>query len=554
MKKQRDGDYSAGTLLIWVVLASVLPFLVVGSYLLFAYVGAEREAALRRLTVATEALSASVDRELDGHIEKLRVLASSRAVGEGDLKRFAETASAAAVSVEGDFFLADRSGQQLVNTRALAGTTLPSAGDLEAVQRVFATGKSQIGDLVAGTVQARYLFATLIPITVNEEVRYVLGFMPRENNILSMLHEAALPKEWFAAVLDRRGRIIARSSKHEEFYGKLASSDFVARMTGSSGRLESVDLENRDTISAYKLSPRTQWWTVVWVPKPVLQERANTALWALLGLTCITLVTSLSVGYFVAHLIKGPTRQLLIAARSLGAGKQVRFDRALMREANTVGSAMSDASRDIRLYMREISHRSKNLLAVVQAIARQTRRNSHDLGDFAQRFDDRLQSLARSHDLLVERNWSGAFVHDLVRAQLQPFIEDGDARVDISGDPVLLSAGASQHLGLAFHELATNASKYGALSVPSGQLRIDWGKKTNADGNEMFQLSWRESGGPAVSEPMKKGFGGFVIEEAVAIGVSGSAKIDWNPDGLVWTLDAPADRLLSQGPFEITEA
>jgi len=180
MTVQRDGDYSAGTLLIWVVLASVVPFLVVGSYLLFAYVAAEREAALRRLTIATEALSASVDRELDGHIENLRVLASARAVGEGDLKRFAETASAAAVSVKGDFFLADRTGQQLINTLALAGTTLPTRADPEALRRVFATGSPEVSDLVAGGVEARYMFATLIPITVNEEVRYVLGFIPRE--------------------------------------------------------------------------------------------------------------------------------------------------------------------------------------------------------------------------------------------------------------------------------------------------------------------------------------------------------------------------------------
>lgn len=144
--------------------------------LLFAYVATEREAALQRLTIATEALSASVDREPDGHIGNLQVLASSRGVGEGNLKRFAETASAAAVSVKGDFVLADQSGQQLINTHARAGTTPPTAADPEALRRVFATGKPQIGDPVAGSVQAKYLFATLIPITVNEHVRYALGF------------------------------------------------------------------------------------------------------------------------------------------------------------------------------------------------------------------------------------------------------------------------------------------------------------------------------------------------------------------------------------------
>jgi two-component sensor histidine kinase len=242
-----------------------------------------------------------------------------------------------------------------------------------------------------------------------------------------------------------------------------------------------------------------------------------------------------------------------MAARSLGAGTEVDFDRTLMREANVVGGALSDASRDIRLYMREISHRSKNLLAVVQSIARQTRRNSTDLRDFGQRFDDRLHSLARSHDLLVERNWNGTFAHELVRAQLRSFVEDDDVRVEIRGDPVLLSPAASQHIGLALHELATNASKYGALSVQEGRVHVAWSKGPGSDGTERFRMSWQESGGPALSEPSRKGFGRYVVEEAVARGVTGAATIHWNPDGLLWILDAPANCLISEAPFELNE-
>ncbi len=545
---ERLRDYPAGFLLMVVVLASIVPFLLVGSFLLWKYVEQERHTALRRVAAISDSLSAAVDRELDGYVGSLQVLASSRYLGEADIAGFASVATAAARSLDGNFTLVDRSGQLLINTQAVPGTPLSMTADPEGVRRVFDTGKTDISDLVPGTVHDRYIFSIRLPVTTNEELRYALGYVPTANKMLSIVQESALPRDWFAAILDRQGRIVARSFRHEEFFAKAASPDFVARLAGSNGLLESVDLEGRETVTAYRRSSLSQWWTVVWVPKAVLQARADTALWVLVGLTVCTLVVSLIVGYLVAYLIRRPARQLLSAAHSLGAGAEVQFDRTLMREANVVGGALSDASRDIRLYMREISHRSKNLLAVVQSIARQTRRNSTDLRDFGQRFDDRLLSLARSHDLLVERNWSGTFVHELVKAQLRSFVDDSDARLEITGDPVLLSPGASQHIGLALH-----ASKYGALSVPEGRVHVAWSRGPGADGTEHFRMSWQERGGPALSEPSRKGFGRYVVEEAVARGVTGSATILWNPDGLLWTLDAPTNCLVSETPLQLDE-
>jgi two-component sensor histidine kinase len=193
--------------------------------------------------------------------------------------------------------------------------------------------------------------------------------------------------------------------------------------------------------------------------------------------------------------------------------------------------------------MREISHRSKNLLAVIQSISRQTRRSSKDLAEFGRLFDDRLQSLARSHDLLVERNWGGTLVRDLVKAQLHSFVDGRDTRVEIEGPAILLSPAASQHIGLAIHELATNASKYGALSVADGKVRVAWSTAVDDEGTDRFRMSWTERGGPPVQQPTRKGFGRFVVEEAVGRGVMGTASIDWSSEGLAWTLDAPTSCL-----------
>jgi two-component sensor histidine kinase len=540
----------AAGLLVAVVVASLVPFLVVGSYLLFNYVAKERDAALDRVRTLADAISATVDRELTGRFETLQALAASRHLRDGNLDQFADMARAASSVAPGDFELADRSGQQLINTRAEPNSIsrLPAP---DAIQYVFEHAKPHASDLVDENGVGQYRFTLRIPVQVDGQTKYAFGYAPRTPKVLAVLQESSLPSEWFAAVLDRTGRIIARSSRHEEFAGKLASPEFLAKLSGSRGLMESVDLEGRQTVTAYRRSELSEWISAVWVPKTVLQERANMAAAAIGTLTLVTLLLSLGAGYVVSRAIRRPTRQLIKSAEDLKRGRIVRFEPTIMREANFVGDALAEASRDVQLYMREISHRSKNLLAVVQSISRQTQRGSADLKTFSQRFDDRLQSLARSHDLLVDRNWSGVLVQDLVSAQLASFLDPGDSRVSLSGPSILLNPAASQHIGLAIHELATNASKYGALSVPEGRVRIEWNEDMNGDRTRRFRMTWRETAGPPVTQTNRKGFGRFVIEDAVARGLSGTAQIRWDETGLFWILDAPSSFLVGERVFRL---
>jgi two-component sensor histidine kinase len=287
------------------------------------------------------------------------------------------------------------------------------------------------------------------------------------------------------------------------------------------------------------------------VPKQVLQEGTNLAIAIISSLVLVTLLLSLATAYMVSRLIRKPTPQLLQSAKALKGGSIVKFDHTVMREANVIGDALADASRDVQLYMREISHRSKNLLAVVQSISRQTQRAAPDLKAFAQRFDSRLQSLARSHDLLVDRNWGGVPLRELVTAQLDSFVNPGDDRIAIDGPAIVLSSAASQHIGLAIHELATNAAKYGALSVPEGRVCISWNERSGSENQQGFRLTWTESGGPLVSASSRKGFGRYVIENAVARGVSGQASINWHSTGIVWILEAPSSGLVSEASFQL---
>jgi PAS domain S-box-containing protein len=193
----------------------------------------------------------------------------------------------------------------------------------------------------------------------------------------------------------------------------------------------------------------------------------------------------------------------------------------------------------IRLLMRELTHRSKNLLTVIQAIMRQTATNSTSIADFETRFSARLQSLAGSHDLLVREDWQGASMRDLVRSQLGHYGDRADSQIELSGEPLKIRPDAAQHIGMALHELATNATKYGALSSPTGKVHISWQVSAAPDGTPMCRLSWEESGGPPVVRPSRRGFGRVVFERTVARAVNGNVHIDYCPSGLRWTLEFP---------------
>jgi PAS domain S-box-containing protein len=206
------------------------------------------------------------------------------------------------------------------------------------------------------------------------------------------------------------------------------------------------------------------------------------------------------------------------------------------------------ADEHIRLIMNELSHRTKNLMAVVQAISWQTTQGSAGLGDFEHRFNRRLEALARSHDLLVEQHWQGVLLQDLLRVQLEPFL-DRKERLEAHGPALLLMPQAAQDLGLALHELATNASKYGALSVPEGRIEIAWSiDEGGTAGAPRFHMMWRETSGPPVSPPVRTGFGSEVITTTLSRSFKGKTNVEYNPEGLLWELAAPIGRVITELP------
>ncbi len=224
--------------------------------------------------------------------------------------------------------------------------------------------------------------------------------------------------------------------------------------------------------------------------------------------------------------------------RWLAAQGQITF--ADGRPKRLVGTIMDITLRKkheehVEFVMHELSHRSKNLLSVVQSIARQTARQTKTFAAFEDRFMARITALMAAHDLLVKNDWAGAPLQDVVFSQLAPF-EGG--RIEMGGETFVIRPEAVQNITLALHELATNAVKYGALSAPNGRLEVKWAL-TEVDDVPHLRLTWHERGGPTSAASPRKGFGTVVLERVVPQALNATAKLDLSSGAVSWTIDLP---------------
>ena len=193
--------------------------------------------------------------------------------------------------------------------------------------------------------------------------------------------------------------------------------------------------------------------------------------------------------------------------------------------------------------LREVNHRSKNLLSVVQVIARLTARGVSS--EFTQQFEERLQALAANQDLLVKGGWKPISLKELVHTQLAHLESVLGTRIVLDGADVNIEPSAAQALGMALHELATNASKYGALSNATGRVAIAWNCRPTAAGERRFELKWSESGGPTVCKSGRRGFGSTVLEDVIKGQLRAAVALDLRGTGLIWSMTCPAEAVLA---------
>jgi two-component sensor histidine kinase len=225
--------------------------------------------------------------------------------------------------------------------------------------------------------------------------------------------------------------------------------------------------------------------------------------------------------------------ELRLSARQSLASYQAELVRHELREDRIKG------------LLRELAHRAKNLLAVIQAIAAQTGTDSERERRYVAALTGRIAGLSFTHDLIAEQEWRGAGLRDLTVRQVGHFVEPVPPRVELEGPDLVIAPAAAQQVGLALHELGANALQHGSLSTPHGRISFHWRIEEDLPAHPWLRLSWREFGGPAPKTPQHKKFGSLVLERLAPEGLGGSAKLSFREPGLTWSCEVPSDRIIS---------
>ena len=210
--------------------------------------------------------------------------------------------------------------------------------------------------------------------------------------------------------------------------------------------------------------------------------------------------------------------------------------RALLVQAGIEADERETADKLQNLIHAELHHRMKNMLATVGAITQQSLRTAPSMAQASTAIDGRLAALARAHDLLTQASWNNATITSTIQSAVKPF-DQGGGRFIISGDDIRIASNAVIAFAMTLNELCTNTTKYGALSLPSGQVNINW--SVNAG---RLQFTWAECGGPPVAEPSRRSFGTRLIS-SLGQQLNGTVDLDYNPKGFVYTLDVPLEAL-----------
>jgi two-component sensor histidine kinase len=552
--------------LIALVLAVLLPSIVLGAATAWHMAGNYRTAFEERLSGTAQGLALALDREVQTHIAALTALAASPHLNDDDLVSFYAHARGAAEALGTSVVVIGADLRQRLHTDRAFGAPLPVTAATEEVRRAYETGLPVVSNYLVGAVLRRPVVVVLVPVTRQGRVVAVLTAPLSPDRLSAVLASQGLSEGAFATLLDGRNIVTARSSEAVDFQGREAPAWFVAAGAGrNAGIAQGRSLTGENVILAYRRLTRAPAW-VITVAEPLAAYDAS---WqrplVALGLGgaatfVVALIAAAWLGRRILHPVKALTQQAEAVAASggkvpLAEGVPARvaefeFLRLAMRRADaTIRARAADAAAgEARktLLMREVDHRAKNVLAVVQSVIRLTPRDKPEV--FATAVEARVAALARTHSLLAEGGWYGADLGAVAERALAPYMSmpnSGTVRSD--GPPVPLVPAAVQPIAMVLHELATNAARYGALSVPGGAVRLAWRVNRN-EGNDRLLMCWTEMDGASVAgTPTRQGFGTRLIDASVCGQLGGSVTRRWESTGLICEISIPLARAVAAG-------
>jgi len=464
----------------------------------------DRSDATRRVLENVRSMRLVLDSEVQRMTGGLQVLALTNSLRNDDFPNFRRIALGflEQYGKGGLVLISDRKGRLLFSSATEDTASLPSRGNLEIVEKVFATRTPQYSDLFTGPLNGRQVLTVEVPVLRNGEVIYDLCFSPPVSIFQDLVEKQRPDRQWTVSLLDAKGIVFARAPNPSETFGKRASPSLYTEMFRSNeAALPTVSLDGVALAAAYTRSGLTGWT----VAAGVAESSLIAPLWRNIA------ITSLIGGILLLTGLTFAVRMATTIAR---------------------GEMLHD------LLIEELNHRVKNTLALMQAIAVQTFRSASR--EERAKFEGRLGALAEAHNLLSQEKWAGSELKDVIARAVQPFLPNAPERIRMNGPAVPLSPRLAVVLSMIVHEIATNAAKYGALSNETGRVTLEW--EVIADTPKpRLRLIWTEIGGPPVTEPVRRGFGSRLIERSARDQLGGEATVDFLPRGVVCTVTCTLD-------------
>jgi two-component sensor histidine kinase len=420
------------------VAGTMLPLIIFAVGIVFNNYEQDRKDATQRVLDTVRSIRLVLDSEMQRMAGGLQVLALTDSLRSGDFTRFRRIAAGFLDQYgrDGVVLVADREGRLLFSSITPDVASLPPRNNRDIVEKVFATKRPYYSNLFTGAIKKRLIVTVEVPVIRDDEVLYDISFSPPIEIFQAIIEQQRPSADWTISIFDGEGTNFARVPNPQETIGKRASASLYAEMFHQpETTFSTVSLEGVRLITSFARSSLTGWTVAAGIAERSLVE----PLWRSLAITSV-------IGGFL----------LLV-----GLAFAVRMATAIAR-----GEMLHN------LLIEELNHRVKNTLAILQSLATQTFRSASRAE--REKFEGRLGALAEAHNLLSQEKWQGSDLQDLIARVLQPYLLNNPERVRLFGPKVPLSPRLAVVLSMIVHEIATNATKYGALSNDTGTVALDW--------------------------------------------------------------------------------
>lgn len=481
------------TRLVLLVTSVLIPLiLLIALVVVGAYVRAKRGAEITVLRTAQSTI-ASVDIELRNQIAALEVLALAPDLQTGNFSGFNNDAQRFLTRYPPGTGVAvgDVTGQILYSSRIPIGEPLPKRPDQANVDAVFRTNQPYVSDIFPGRLQKRPVVSVDVPIRRDGVVIYDLASSRPRSVFADILRSQNLPNGWVIAIFDRVGHHVVRIPALPGEEITSASASLMPQLADEHDRIvDSLSLEGTPLLTAIAHSSVTGWTLALGIPYEVVNGPARRTMYVAIGFSAVVLLLSIFL-------------------------------------ASRLATQLTRAEIHRELLTNELNHRVKNTLSIVQGIVGRGLREMPGSEKYRAAIEARLLALSSAHNVLGEQKWEKADLRAIASSIISPYITSQQT-LDIKGASVVLKPRVAIALAMILNELATNASKYGALSVPTGRVTVTW----QLTPPNQLRLTWTEAGGPPASPPVKPGYGTKFIERAVSGELNGSYTATYVAQGL----------------------